>query len=164
MILASPTTLDVVFAAHIHMLRLHQPDMLIANLLSESYHTLLAHCDRVFGRAFHDSTSFPAVVSTNDRTFSMRSILPKIPGPTQQKEKLVSPAWVEQERKFRLMRWGFFGSVGLILGSYVYYSGIISMYVRAVENAQRALAEGSGVLEDEDDEDDDEDHGDEDHN
>ncbi|KIP12234.1 hypothetical protein PHLGIDRAFT_98144 [Phlebiopsis gigantea 11061_1 CR5-6] len=155
-----PTTLDVVFAAHIHMLRLHQPDMLIADLLTESYHTLLAHCDRVFGRAFHDSTSFPAIASPNTRSFSVRSILPKIPTPTQPKGKLASPAWAEQERKFRLMRWGFFGSVSVIFGSYVYFAGIIPIYVLAVQHTMKALGQGGLVDEDNDEEDEDEEDGD----
>lgn len=148
--LISPTTLDLVFAAHIHMLRVHQPDMLLANLLSESYHTLLAHCDRVLGKTFRDSTAFPSTV-TASRSFSFRSILPHIPSPAKEKAKLGSPTWAKQERKFRLMRWAFFGTVGLAFGSYIYFAGIIPMYLRAVETVRLAMQEGE--LDDDDEED-----------
>ena len=139
------------------MLRLHQPDMLLANLLAESYHTLLTHCDRVFGKAFQNSTAFPKTVASSSG-FSLRSIFPRIPQPTKETAPLTSPAWAQQERKFKLMRWAFFGTAGLLFGTYVYAVGIIPMYLQAMEKVKLALEESD--LGDDDDEDEEDEDGD----
>lgn len=136
------------------MLRLHQPDMLLANLLAESYHTLLTHCDRVFGKAFQNSTAFPKTVASSSG-FSLRSIFPRIPQPTKEKVKLSSPAWAQQERKFKLIRWAFFGTAGLLFGTYGYAIGIVPMYLQAMRTV-RSQGEPDDEDDDEDEEDDDE--------
>lgn len=152
--LASPTSLDVAFAAHIHLLDARQPDPLFSKLIEASYPSLFAHCNRVFAVAFAEE--FPCTV-THSTGFSFRSIFPRIPA-ARPRQKLESPAWDAQERKFRLMRWGFFGGVALSVGSYLYFGGVIGMYLESMRKF-RAIFDAAGAeagKEEESDEDEDE--------
>ncbi|GJE90718.1 glutathione S-transferase family protein [Phanerochaete sordida] len=152
---SSPTTLDVVFAAHIHLLDANQPDPLFSKLIEESYPSLFAHCNRVFASAFTDG--FPCT-ATNNTGFSLRSIFPHIPA-ARPHQKLHSPVWDAQERKFRLMRWGFFGGVGVFVASYLYFSGLVGVYIQSMQIVQAAIdaAEKSAAEEEEEEEEDEED-------
>ena len=143
------------------MLRAHQPDPLLSKYVNETYPHLISHCDHVLHLAFPDLAVLPVQV-THNQGFSIRSLLPRVPRAQPKEKKLDSAAWREQERKFKLMRWGFFGTAGLILGSYLYFAGIIPLYaqsvlaVKAAMEKEAALAEeGEDVDEDEDDEEED---------
>ena len=144
----SPTTLDVVFAAHIHCLRAPLPDSHIAELLAESYPLIIAHCDRVLHRAFPDAAAFPRVVTQNS-SLSIRSLLPSMSRSSNPSD---STAWRQQERKYKLMRWAFFGTAGLAFCAYLYLVDAVNVGKLVVEQMriikERALAEGEEEDED----------------
>lgn len=62
------------------------------------------------------------------------------------------------------MRWTFFGTAGLVLGAYIFGSGIVSMWVEGVRVTRRLLEEAEEAEEDgeEDEEEDYEEDGSED--
>ncbi|EKM55137.1 uncharacterized protein PHACADRAFT_120191 [Phanerochaete carnosa HHB-10118-sp] len=144
----SLTTLDVVFAAHVHLLDAHQPDPLFSKLIEESYPSLFAHCNRVFAIAFTDG--FPSA-ATGNTSFSFRSIFPHIPA-ARPYQKLHSPAWDAQQRKFRLIRWGFFGGVGLFLASYLYFGGLVGVYLESFRKIRAMVEAAEREAEEQEDE------------
>ncbi|KZT68149.1 hypothetical protein DAEQUDRAFT_341084 [Daedalea quercina L-15889] len=113
----SPTTLDVVFAAHTHILmNISFVDPLLRNLLSESYPGLVAHAKAVQTAAFPDTQSFPPTVPL-DLSVSLKSLIPT--------PRLSLWTWsrrtvelTEEERRFRRARWGW---IGLAVTSVVLY-------------------------------------------
>jgi len=155
--LEKPSTLDVLLAAHIYVLKQDQPDMLIADLLKD-YPTLLAHADLLYRTAFPDSFTFPIVVPSSTG-FSLRALMPR----SVPKDALSGPkssAVEEQERKFARIRYAFFGGALLVAGGYIYWQRfafirlayVLQQAASAVdETHEDAAAEEVEELEGEDD-------------
>ncbi|TFK83503.1 hypothetical protein K466DRAFT_554952 [Polyporus arcularius HHB13444] len=125
---ASPTTLDVIFAAHTHLLlSLQFPDPLVASVLTESYPRLVAHCDAVLSAALPDRSLLPPVVQ-NDWKSSLRYILPWPRAPTPRRASLSassSPEAKKIEWRYKLWRWGFFGASVLAAAAYLHFATIV---------------------------------------
>jgi sorting and assembly machinery component 37 len=83
-------------------------------------------------------------------------MLPRVRSASKEK-KLDLTAWQERERKFKLMRWAFFGTAAAIFGGYVYIAGIAGMYAQAIGTARRAIEEAERHERRDEDEDEDED-------
>ncbi|KAI0374872.1 hypothetical protein BV20DRAFT_1048881 [Pilatotrama ljubarskyi] len=128
-----PTTLDVVFAAHSHLLlSLRLPDPLVTCAL-ESYPRLVSHCHAVLSAAFPPNAPSPPTLQQNWLT-SLRSLI---------------------ERRYRLWRWGFIAGSLLATVGYLYFA----LSVLLVQDG-RVLRLGAGGGEPADDEDEDEADGD----
>ena len=141
--LPSPSTLDVVFAAHTHLLmNVSFTDPLLQALLSESYPSLVAHAKAVQSAAFPDPQSFPPTVPL-DPSVSLRSLLPvptlRLWSSKKQKEELT-----EAEKKFRRARWGW---IGLAVASVAFYVAFLRPTIVFV------VRDDSGTGEEENDED-----------
>lgn len=157
----SPTALDVVFAAHTHIL-MNVPfmDPLLQALLSESYPTLIAHAKAVQSAAFPDPQSFPPAVPL-DLSVSLKLLLPtptlRFWASRRQKKELT-----EEERRFRRARWGW---IGLALASVACYAVFLRPTIVFVDrddlDAEEVESEGENGHDDgggasEEDEDEDE--------
>ncbi|KAK0228654.1 hypothetical protein IW262DRAFT_630747 [Armillaria fumosa] len=71
----SPTSLDILVAAHIWILtQAPFPDALLKELLKNSYPSLVSHADRIISLAFPSPDSF---VSTSRRKHSLMSLAPR---------------------------------------------------------------------------------------
>ncbi|KAH9934713.1 uncharacterized protein B0H18DRAFT_977860 [Fomitopsis serialis] len=113
----SPSTLDIVFAAHTHILMsVAFTDPLLQNLLSESYPTLVAHANAVQSAAFPDAQPFPHTAPL-DLSLSLKSLLPRPALPVWTWSKPTETV-TEEEKRFRLARWGW---IGLAVTSVVLY-------------------------------------------
>ncbi|KAI0079871.1 hypothetical protein K474DRAFT_1591051 [Panus rudis PR-1116 ss-1] len=149
-----PTSLDIVFAAHILLLNQPLPDPIFHSLLTESYPTLLSHADLVYSSTFPSPDSFPPTVQSSS-TPSLLSLIPRPYGvsPIGRTHSLKKPPSPE-EKKFALIRWGFLGASVLTLGLYLHWVGFVPFIARAWAIAQARVAEElEDDLEDEGDED-----------
>lgn len=149
----------MIFAAHIHLLQTPLADTLLRDVLQESYPTLVQHATRVVQLAFPDSSSYPKAPASKSG-FSLRSLFPRFPQPPSANDALRNtPAWKTRDRQFKLMRWGFFGTAALTFASYLYFAGIIPLYLESFKKVQAMLEADSRlqVIDDDDEEDDDED-------
>lgn len=148
----------MIFAAHIHLLQTPLADTLLRDIVQESYSTLVQHATRVVQLAFPDSASFPKAPASNG-SFSLRSLFPRYPQPPSANDALRStPAWKARDRQFKLMRWGFFGTAALTFASYLYFAGIIPLYLESFKKVKEILeADARGRVDDDDEDEDDED-------
>ena len=141
----SPTILDVVLAAHIHLLHQPMPDTLIKDLLTETYPGLIAHSKSIRQVAFPDPLSFPAA-APHTTSFSFRSIIP-IPRFTREPApvtKPTKPEVAEALRRFKYFRWGFFAIVAMTMGLYLRIGNFqqqIAITVQTDDNLKKALIE-----------------------
>ena len=159
-----PTTLDVIIAAHIQLLHLPLQDSIFHELLTDRYPTLLAHATHIHSLAFPSHDSFPPIAQSPSASssFSLSSLSSLLPKSLLWPKKKVAPhAPTAEERKFALIRWGFFGAAAVTMGAYMQYAGFFALvakiYVQTLEVLERqqaALAEG-----DDDDEEGDEEEG-----
>lgn len=142
--LHSPSTLDVVFAAHTHILmNVVFTDPLLQTLLSECFPTLVAHAKAVHSAAFPEPQSFPPTVPL-DLSVSLKLLLPtptlRFWASRQQRKELT-----EEERRFRRARWGW---IGLALTSVAFYVAFlrptIVFVVRDEPDAGEAESEDTG--------------------
>ena len=117
-----PTTLDVVFAAHSHiLLDLRLPDPLITNAL-ESYPRLVAHCRAVKAAAFPAHVPFPPTLQQSWLS-SLRSLVPWPRTPASsaaRRAPATSPEEERVERRYRLWRWAFIAGSVLASAAYLY--------------------------------------------
>jgi len=130
--LAQPTTLDIIFAAHTHILTsLPFADPLFTNLLTESYPALVAHADAVKSFAFPDAASHPPIIQS-DLRLSLKSLVafPSFPAP---KRHAPSPEGDAEDRKYRLMRWGWIGMSVLAVVAYIQWTGLTIVFVSEEE-------------------------------
>ena len=121
---SSPTLLDVVLAAHLHLLLQSQPDALIRDLLSESYPQLVAYSKSICQVAFPDPLAFPSINSSSTNlSFSSIFSVPKF---WQHSTKIddANPEVTKTVRQFRLLRWGFFAAVVATLGLYLKFGNL----------------------------------------
>ncbi|KZT11324.1 uncharacterized protein LAESUDRAFT_692034 [Laetiporus sulphureus 93-53] len=110
---ARPSSLDVLFAAHTHILiGLPFTDTLIKSLLSESFPSLVAHATAVGSFAFPDPGSF-SIVETDIRT-SFSSLFPRPFIISWRQQKSTSS---NEARRYTLVRWGFvsLATAGLLI-------------------------------------------------
>lgn len=145
-----PTTLDISLAAHVYVLKQEQPDNLIRDLVLNEYPALSAHVDRVYSAAFPDPSEFP-VVLPHSTSFSLSALFPKRP-PTQ---ATIEPRpLTEQERKFALMRYTFFGGSVLVATSYIYTQrhAFVQLYRLLQQLLALAEARAGQTLDEHDDE------------
>ncbi|KAH9842744.1 uncharacterized protein C8Q71DRAFT_734228 [Rhodofomes roseus] len=124
----SPSALDIVFAAHTHILmNVSFADPLLQGLLSESYPTLVAHAQAVQSVAFPDPQSFPPTAPL-DLSPSLKSLLPTPALPSWPWTKRTEEV-TEEEKRFRLARWGW---IGLAAASVVFYLAFLNPVVVVV--------------------------------
>ncbi|CDO68301.1 hypothetical protein BN946_scf184799.g28 [Trametes cinnabarina] len=121
----APTTLDVLFAAHSHiLLDLRLPDPLVTSAL-ESYPRLVAHCRAVLSAAFPPNSPFPP---THRQIWlsSLRCLIPWPRAPTSHRSLSAalesSPEARQIERRYRLWRWGFIAGSVLASVAYLYFA------------------------------------------
>ena len=123
-----PTTLDVVFAAHTHvLLSLKFPDPLVVSVLTESYPRIVAHRDAVLSSAIPDRSLLPPVVQKS-WTSSLHYILPWPRTPAPRRASISasnSPEAKKIEWRYRLWRWGFFGASVLAAAAYLHFATIV---------------------------------------
>ena len=144
----SPTVLDVILAAHIHLLHQPVPDTLIKDLLTETYPGLVAHSKSICQVAFPDPLSFPTA-APHTTAFSIMSIIPiprftKAAPVTKTTAKPPKPEVSEAMRRFKLFRWGFFAVVAVTMGLYLRIGNFqqqIAITVQSDENFKQALLE-----------------------
>jgi len=112
-----PTLLDVVFAAHTHIL-LNMPfaDNLIKSLLVDSYPSLVAHASTVQSFAVPDVASLPRTAELNLAS-SLGSLLPR---PLFSWTGRRKPQSDEEEKRFTAARWGW--AALAVTGMIVYWS------------------------------------------
>ncbi|KAI0362076.1 hypothetical protein OH77DRAFT_1416275 [Trametes cingulata] len=121
----TPTTLDVVFAAHSHMLlSFPLPDPLVTSALQSSPR-LVAHCHALLSAAFPPGTPSPPTVTQNWLT-SLRSLFPSPRVPRVRSPGALgagaSPEAEQVERRYRLWRWGFIAGSLLATVGYLYFA------------------------------------------
>ncbi|KAI0670402.1 hypothetical protein C8Q78DRAFT_1036004 [Trametes maxima] len=118
----TPTTLDVVFAAHTHiLLNLRLPDLLVASAL-ESYPRLVTHCRAVMSAAFPPHAPAPPTIQ-HSWLSSLRSLFPwPRPRPAHSAASALasSPEVQSVERRYRLWRWGFIAGSVLATTGYLF--------------------------------------------
>ncbi|KAI0636991.1 hypothetical protein C8Q77DRAFT_1168735 [Trametes polyzona] len=122
----NPNTLDIVFAAHSHLLlNLRLPDPLVTSTL-ESYPRLVAHCHAVVSAAFPPNSPFPP---THQESWlsSLRHLIPwpRTPKPhsaTHTAALANSPEAQQIERRYRLWRWGFIAGSALATTAYLWFA------------------------------------------
>ncbi|KAK0210868.1 hypothetical protein DFS33DRAFT_1270796 [Desarmillaria ectypa] len=112
----SPTTLDVLFAAHIWILtQTPFPDALLKELLKSSYPSLVSHADRIISLAFPSPDS---VVPTSRRKHSLMSSAPRF--------NLRRSSKTRAKPRFDSYTWLWFGlAVG---GAVLYMSKVPFLY------------------------------------
>ncbi|EJF65843.1 hypothetical protein DICSQDRAFT_177268 [Dichomitus squalens LYAD-421 SS1] len=124
----TPTTLDVVFAAHTHLLlNLPFPDPLVSSVLTGSYPRLAAHHAAVLRIALPDPAHFPPVVQKS-WSYSLRYLIPWPRAPPRRKSPSTvlanAPEVQKEEWRYRLWRWGFIGASVLIAAAYIQFAAI----------------------------------------
>ncbi|KAI0647032.1 hypothetical protein C8Q79DRAFT_1009181 [Trametes meyenii] len=157
----SPTTLDVVFAAHTHMLlNLRLPDLLVASAL-ESYPRLVTHCRTVISAASPPHAPAPPTIQ-HGWLSSLRSLFPwprSRPAHSAASALANSPEVQSIERRYRLWRWGFIAGSVLATTGYLFLAVTTFIAQNPEVVAQiRAAAEGGiegAVVEASDDDGDD---------
>ncbi|KAI0780958.1 hypothetical protein BD413DRAFT_463285 [Trametes elegans] len=141
----SPTTLDVVFAAHSHiLLNLRLPDSIVTSAL-ESYPRLVAHCRAVISAAFPPGSPPPPTIQQSWLS-SLRSLIPwpRVPAAPRSNSVLAdSPEARRIERRYRLWRWGFIAGSVLATGAYLYFAAIVVI----VRNGELAGRIGAATAE-----------------
>lgn len=145
--LLRPTSLDVIFAAHTHLLmNLSFPDLLLQSLLSESYPNLVSHATGVQSFAFPDPQSFPQTVQSS-LALSLRSLvpLPRFAWTTHHKH-LTPPD--SEERRFTMMRWGW---IGLGVAAAVTYVSLFGLGIRLVIVGDELPEEDAVALDEDED-------------
>lgn len=156
-----PTSLDLIVAAHIRLLHLPLQDSIFHTLLTDKYPTLLAHANRVHSLVFPSHESFPPIAqpASAPSAFSLSSLSSLFPKSLLWPKKKIEHAPTEQERRFALIRWGFFGAAAVTMGAYMKYAGffalVANIYVQTLEVLERQQAglEQGGDYDDEEDED-----------
>ncbi|KAL6300141.1 hypothetical protein BKA93DRAFT_803087 [Sparassis latifolia] len=144
-----PTSLDVTFAAHTHILtKLPFANPLLQTVLRDSYPSLVAHANTVLSIAFPEAQSLPqAVQPSMDISFSSL-----IPWPRHSAPKPKTSAKTDEEvRRFRNLRWAF---IGLSVAASVVYlysmAGLVTIKVVYPErDAEVGEADGLQDVEDE---------------
>lgn len=126
--------MDVLVAAHILLLaNPPYPDVLLKNLVVETYPTLLSHAQTVFNAALGEGKSLLRIPPPS---LSLWDIIPSWPkGHAAKKES------TDEEIKYRQIRWGFFG---LALGSLVAYLSIISPRPSVWQDAENHNEDNNG--------------------
>ncbi|CAL1704596.1 unnamed protein product [Somion occarium] len=143
-----PSSLDIIFASHIQLLQLPLSDPLFQTLLTERYPTLITHANLVHSTAFPTPESFPPLAERVTST----SILSLFPVSRIFQKKTAHPPTPE-ERKFALMRWGFFGAAVGAFGLYMHAIGLFAV----VANTYNSLRVVKSVDSEHEDEEEDED-------
>ncbi|EMD38057.1 hypothetical protein CERSUDRAFT_93577 [Gelatoporia subvermispora B] len=144
--LAQPTTLDIVFAAHTHMLTsLPFADPLFTDLLNDSYPSLIAHADAVKSFAFPDPASHPPTIQS-DLRLSIKSLftVPAHPAPRRQPS---SPETLAEERRYKLMRWGWIGLSALAVVAYIRWTGLTIQFVSEDDEEEEEEEEAATLEE-----------------
>ncbi|KAI0336518.1 hypothetical protein GY45DRAFT_1315908 [Cubamyces sp. BRFM 1775] len=146
----TPTTLDVVFAAHSHvLLDLRLPDPLITTAL-ESYPRLVAHCRAVKAAAFPAHIPFPPTIQQSWLS-SLRSLFPwpRAPTSTSAARRALekSPEEERVERRYRLWRWAFIAGSVLASAAYLY----VAVSIVLVRNGDVLARIGAGEQQQADD-------------
>ncbi|KAM5535176.1 hypothetical protein V8D89_011112 [Ganoderma adspersum] len=123
---AFPTTLDVVFAAHTHLLlKIPFPDPLVSSVLTESYPGFIAHHDAVLRTAFPDPSRLPPVIQKSWSS-SLRYLIPWPRVPVRRRSPSAvlaeSPEVQQEEWRYRLWRWGFVGASVVAATAYLLYA------------------------------------------
>ncbi|PIL23981.1 hypothetical protein GSI_13732 [Ganoderma sinense ZZ0214-1] len=123
---ALPTTLDVVFAAHTHLLlKIAFPDPLVSSVLTESYPRFVTHHDAVFRASFSNPTRLPPVIEKT-WTSSLRYLIPWPRVPVRRKSPssvlAESPEVQQEEWRYKLWRWGFIGASVVAATAYLLYT------------------------------------------
>ncbi|EIW60369.1 uncharacterized protein TRAVEDRAFT_145706 [Trametes versicolor FP-101664 SS1] len=140
-----PTTLDVVFAAHTHMLlKLALPDSLVTTAL-DSYPRLVSHCHAVLSAAFPPNVPFPPTIQQNWLS-SLRCLIPWPRTPTTHRSAstlATSPEAQQIERRYRLWRWGLIAGSVLATTGYIWF-GVAMLLAQNGEFAARLRAAASG--------------------
>ncbi|KAI1795895.1 hypothetical protein LXA43DRAFT_989964 [Ganoderma leucocontextum] len=121
-----PTTLDVVFAAHTHLLlKLTFPDPLVSSVITESYPRFVAHHDAVLRVAFPDPSHTPPVIQKTWSS-SLRYLIPwpRVPARHRSPSAVLaeSPEVQQEEWRYRLWRWGFIGTSVVAAAAYLYFA------------------------------------------
>ncbi|PSR75402.1 hypothetical protein PHLCEN_2v9160 [Hermanssonia centrifuga] len=129
------------------------PDPLVQALLSESYSTLCTHSRRVYDLAFSESHPAPPVVP-HKTGFAFSSII-SIPRFWTHKAGIPeSLAVQERDKRFALLRWGFFGTAFVALATHFYFAGVVGFYKTLLGNVlvrvQLERLAANGALEGED--------------
>ncbi|KAH9854212.1 hypothetical protein C2E23DRAFT_820005 [Lenzites betulinus] len=157
----TPTTLDIIFAAHTHLLLdLRLPDPLVTVTL-ESYPRLVTHCRTVVSTAFSARAPFPPTIQQSWLS-SLRCLFPWARSPTTRRTLSAterSPEAQQLERRYRLWRWGFIAGSVLATTGYLWYG--LSLVLVQRGNVVARLGRGTAdavppALEDDDDDDEDE--------
>ncbi|KAI0831287.1 hypothetical protein BC628DRAFT_1353082 [Trametes gibbosa] len=159
----TPTTLDVIFAAHTHLLLdLCLPDPLVT-LKLEKYPRLVAHCRAVVSAAFSPSAPFPPTVQQTWSS-SLRCLFPWARSSTTRRTTSAletSPEAQHLERRYRLWRWGFIAGSILATTGYLWYGlsivliqrgDVIARLGRRVSDAVPPASAGDDYDDDDDDE------------
>ncbi|KAI0748105.1 Tom37 C-terminal domain-containing protein [Daedaleopsis nitida] len=123
----APTTLDVLFAAHTHvLLSLEFPDPLVVSVLKDSYPSFIAHRDAVLSLALPDPSTFPPTVRLGWTSF-LRALVPwpRIPTSRRPPRAVNSKEVQDLEWRYRLWRWGFIGASVLAAAAYLNYATIV---------------------------------------
>ncbi|KAI0709218.1 Tom37 C-terminal domain-containing protein, partial [Earliella scabrosa] len=124
----TPSTLDVVFAAHTHvLLSLKFPDPLVVSVLAESYSRFISHRDTVLSMALPDQRLFPPVAQKSWSS-SLRYIVPWPRKPVQRRASAAfanSPEVKKLEWRYKLWRWGFIGASVLAAAAYLHFATIV---------------------------------------
>ncbi|KAH9952049.1 hypothetical protein B0H21DRAFT_715514 [Amylocystis lapponica] len=118
-----PTSLDLIFAAHTHVLmNIPFADTLITSLLSDSYPALVTHAITVQAAVFPDSLPSPPVIETGMIT-GWQSVLswPRFASTGERKD---SSRPDEREERYSVMRWGFAGLAAVALVVYTQLFGV----------------------------------------
>ncbi|KAL1947877.1 hypothetical protein VTO73DRAFT_13601 [Trametes versicolor] len=140
-----PTMLDVVFAAHTHMLlKLALPDSLVTTAL-DSYPRLVSHCHAVLSAAFPPNVPFPPTIQQNWLS-SLRCLIPwpRTPRTHRSASTLAtSPEAQQIERRYRLWRWGLIAGSVLATTGYIWF-GVAMLLAQNGEFAARLRAAASG--------------------
>ena len=112
--LPSPTTLDIILAAHI-LLLLNPPfpDPLLKTLLTDSYPTLVDHARLVHAEA---QVSNPEIPTSPAHSYTLWSLVPQ--SAAKQGEKKEPKARNEEDIRFDRMRWAW---IALAVGSVAFY-------------------------------------------
>ncbi|KAH8107016.1 hypothetical protein BXZ70DRAFT_1003899 [Cristinia sonorae] len=151
----NPSTFDLVFAAHIHLLSQELPDPSIAHLLKEAYPNLIAHSESLFTLAFPDAASLPPLASSN-LTRNILSLLPRwsFSSSSRPREETTDTN-TDEEARFARWRWAFYGGAFVVTTSYIWMLGLVPIYLQALARLAEANREEVERDEDEDDEEDD---------
>ncbi|KAI0807328.1 hypothetical protein C8Q74DRAFT_1377524 [Fomes fomentarius] len=133
----TPSTLDVVFAAHTHvLLTLKFPDPLVVSVLTESYPRFIAHRDAVLAATLPDRSLFPSTIQRS-WTSSLRYIIPWPRKPARRASSAFanSPELQKVEWRYKLWRWGFISASVLAAAAYLHFATIVVLLPNGVEQA-----------------------------